>query len=264
MRGRGIRGVCTIAATILFAALIVIGLFREWRLTSLTAHLRAGLSSVGDEATFAEATARVYRHFMTFRNPKPDDPVGTALPFPLGTEADNILTGGGCSCGETSGALGIVFRQMGQDFRIIQINVVNGGPSHIMVEAKASSGRWALLDPTTGMVFRHPGDGHLMSIEEVQALDESARATLPEYYRTEWSLFGPYRRTNWERIPWLRTLVKLFVRNEEKFKQISLRAMLIEPGAGLVWFGAGGLALVAFLRFGRMRRKAPAALQPTA
>lgn len=219
----------------LFAILVAVGLCREFRVQQLTEPFVHRLDHDRSESALMDVAKAVSERFRTANAA---GGVGRRWPFPFGTAADYLLTGG--SCGQASLALGAIFDRAQQPFRIVQINVKEWGASHVMVESCAPDGRWILLAPLTGFRFIHPETGGAMTLEEVRALPGEKRAWIPPVYQGRWSLWGPVRRTNWGPLDGLREVASSVV-GEDTVAAFSLRALFLEPGLLMAGIGAAGL-----------------------
>lgn len=208
---------------------------RQYRASVLTAPIIQGLRI--DDAE--EATRRVAARF---RDIEERGPVGTPPPWPLRTEADNLLTGG--DCGSAAGALGAAFVSRGRPFRIIQVNVGPEGAGHIMVETPDDDGRWVLLDAVEGRGFPDPRDGRLLGIDEIRAFPVDQRGWLAEEYLGEYSLFTPYRRTNWNRLGPIAGAVAA-VRGEQWMTETSLRSEILASDGPLTVAAVVAMLLLA-------------------
>lgn len=208
---------------------------RQYRASVLTAPIIQGLRI--DDAE--EATRRVAARF---RDIEERGPVGTPPPWPLRTEADNLLTGG--DCGSAAGALGAAFVSRGRPFRIIQVNVGPEGAGHIMVETPDDDGRWVLLDAVEGRGFPDPRDGRLLGIDEIRAFPVDQRGWLAEEYLGEYSLFTPYRRTNWNRLGPIAGAVAA-VGGEQWMTETSLRSEILASDGPLTVAAVVAMLLLA-------------------
>lgn len=196
---------------------------RQYRAAVLTAPITQGLWAGLRIDDAEEATRRVAARF---RDIDERGSVGTPAPWPLRTEADNLLTGG--DCGSAAGALGAAFVSRGRPFRIIQVNVGPEGAGHIMVETPDDDGRWVLLDAVEGRGFPDPRDGRLLGIDEIRAFPVDRHGWLSEEYLGggEYSLLAPFRRTNWNRLGPFAGAVAA-VRGEQWMTETSLRSEIL-------------------------------------
>ncbi len=173
-------------------------------------------------------------------------PVGNAAPWPLFTDADYLLIGG--DCGAAAAAIATILISRGHPFRILQVNVVAGGAKHIMVEAQDDDQRWVLIDPLGGHGFPSPRDGRLLGIEEIRALLPDQRTSLAEEFRAgDYSLFNPYRRTNWTRLGPLAGIAQA-VAGDEAMRETSFRAVMMQAERRLAEFALFGVILLVIAR----------------
>ena len=213
---------------VLLLAATALGAARLHHAALLTASINAGVSS---EVTLANALEVTRRVAARFHHIEEHGPSGEAAPWPLGSDADYLLSGG--DCGKAAGALGAVFASRGRPFRVIQVNLGKGGAGHIMFETPDDDGRWVLLDPIVGSGFPLPQDGRLMGIDEIRALPVGQREWLAAEYRDGAdSLFAPYRRTNWNRLGPFAGMVR-WGAGETWTTQTSLRAVILRSD---FWF----------------------------
>jgi len=234
------------------AAIAVFGFAREWRAEFVTRPLTVNLGDPGEMQTVRVTLDRFSKMFS-----RPHEHQLLDLHGVLNTPADFLLTGG--SCGNAALAMGMVFDQIDQPFRIIHINVSPlWGASHVMVEALTSDGKWLLLDPALGLWFPHPSTGLPMSLEEIRAFKPDDLAFIPATLRGPWSLWGPHRRTNWESIPIVGTVL-VAVLPASVTEGFSLRAAVIEPGGGLSALALSLLFLLVLDVIRRAIRQRPAA-----
>ena len=245
------RRLCWIAIPVLLIA-AALGGARVYRASVLSAPINDGVSSEIRIGNALELTRRVAARFKYIEE---HGALGTPAPWPLRTEADHLLTGG--DCGAAAAALGTVFVSRGRPFRILQANVGAGGAGHIMFETPDDSGRWVLLDPIEGHGFPRPSDGRLLGIEEIRALPESERTWLPEPYRDgEYSLYAPYRRTNWARLGVMANLVRT-VEGDAWMNETSVRVAVLEADRNLTAVALFALAMIAVIAVApRLRRGA--------
>ncbi len=187
-----------------------------------------------------------------FRDIEAHGPAGEPSSWLLRSNADRLLTGG--DCGDAALALGALFVSRGLPFRIVQVNVGEMGANHIMVEARDDDGRWVLIDAIEGRAFSRPGDSRLLGIDDIRALPPGDRDWLPEIYRDgDYSLFGPYRRTNWSRLGPLAAAVRA-VAGDAWMQETSVRAVLLRADRALVIWPLLALVLVAVARLFAIRR----------
>jgi hypothetical protein len=222
---------------------VVLGVVREHRASVLSASIDPGIPAEFKFAKTLEITRRVAARFRFIDE---HGPVGIAAPWPFRTDADNLLTTG--DCGRAAGALAAVLLSRGQAFRIVQVNLDADGANHIMVEVQDDTRRWVLVDPSEGRGFARPRDGRYLGIEEIRALPPGERAWLPEKYRDgDYSLFTPYRRTNWARLGPLADVVRA-VKGEAWMHETSLRAVMLETDRRLTEVAAASILLLAIAR----------------
>lgn len=222
---------------------------RQYRAAVLTAPITAGMPAGLRADDTVEAARRVAARFNYIEQ---HGPVSDAAPWPLWTDADYLLTGG--DCGGAAGALGAAFVSSGRPFRIIQVNVGPEGASHIMVETPDDAGRWVLLDPLVGHGFPSPRDGRLLGIDEIRALPVAERGWLAEEYRGgEYSLFAPYRRTNWARLGPIAPVVAA-VAGDEWMREVSLRSKILGADRPLTEGAAAAVLLLAVAGWFRATR----------
>lgn len=225
---------------IAMAVLVVLGVASEARSARTTHAFRRALEVPRELRALVAVTAEVGRRFEEIREGRfPSRPVAW-----LGRSASRLESGG--VCGDAAVALGAVFDQAGQPFRILQLNVGPTGAAHVVVEAVDSDGRWILLDPLMSRAISDRRTGRPLTLDEARGLGAEAQVALPpEYVDGAFSLFAPFRRTNWSRLgPLARPLEWLVGR--PRFDEISLRAILIEPGGEMAMLAGIGLAALAF------------------
>ena len=216
------------ALIVCLVAISALGAARERRVSALSAPILIGIPTERRLVNALEITRRVAERFRYIEE---HGPAGDVAPWPLRTDADYLLTGG--DCGQAAEAISAIFISRRQPFRIIQVNLGEAGASHIMIETQDDAQRWVLIDPIEGHGFPRPLDGRLLGIEEIQALPTDERAWLAEIYREgDWSLFTPYRRTNWTRLGWLSDVVRE-IEGDERMQNISLRAVMLEADGRL-------------------------------
>ena len=136
----------------------------------------------------------------------------------------------------------------------------DGAEQARMVGTQDDYHRWVLIDPLGGHGFPRPLDGRHLGIEEIRALPIEARYWLADAYRTgDWSLFMPYRRTNWSRLGPLEDVLGV-VFGESRMDEVSLRASMIEAEHRLLEIALAAMALLAVAgvlgKGGRMRNAA--------
>lgn len=226
------------------AVVVALGVVREYRASVLAASIDPGIPAEFRFAKTLEVTRRVAARFRFMDE---HGPVGQVAPWPLRTDADNLLTTG--DCGRAAGALAAVLLSRGQSFRIVQVNLDADGANHVMVEVRDDARRWVLVDPSEGRGFARPQDGRFLGIDEIRALPPAERTWLPEKYRDggDYSLFTPYRRTNWARLGPLAEVVRA-VKGEAWMHEVSLRAVMLEAERRLTEVAAAAILLLAIAR----------------
>lgn len=219
---------------------VALGVARQYRASGLTASINVGIPTELRLEHALEITRRVAARFQDI---EVHGPVSDTAPWPLRTDADYLITGG--DCGHAAGALGATFVSRGQPFRVIQVNVGPSGASHIMVETPDDTGHWVLLDPLGGHGFPAPWDGRLLGIDEIRALPVGERGWLAEEYRGgDYSLFAPYRRTNWARLgPFARVFA--VVKGDQWMREVSLRSKILGADRPLTAGAAVAVLLLA-------------------
>lgn len=205
------------------SVVFALGLAREHRISTLSAPIEAGISPGLRAADAVEIARRVAARF---RYVDEHGPVGRAAPWPLRTDADYLLVGG--DCGAAAAAIAAIFVSRRVPFRIVQVNVVAGEASHIMVEALDDGQHWVLLEPLGGHGFPSQLDGLLLGIDAIRALPSDQRGWLGEDHRTgAFSLYNPYRRTNWARLGPLADVVRA-VAGDEAMRETSITAVMMK------------------------------------
>jgi hypothetical protein len=224
---------------------------RLLRAAVLSAPINEGISSEVRLDNALELTRRVAARFHHIEE---YGPIGDVAPWPLRSDADDLLIGG--DCGHAAAALGAVFVSRGRPFRILQANVGPRGAGHIMFETPDDTGRWVLLDPIRGVGFQRPGDRHFLGIDEIRALPPQERGWLAEEYRTgSLSLFAPYRRTNWARLGLLASAVRA-VEGERWMNETSLRVWVLKSDR--LFTEGSVIAIVLMAIGGVLIRRSPA------
>lgn len=252
----GRLGAAAVWLSAVLGALVVIGVASEIVAARTTRPFRSEAGFRGRVVDLVAATRGVGRRFEEIRTGG----------YPrrritwLARSASRLEAGG--ICGDAAVALGAVFDQAGQPFRILQLNVGPTGAAHVVVEARAADGRWILLDPLMSRAIADRRSGQPLTLEEARRLAGEDRAALdPEYVDGAFSLLAPSRRTNWSRLGPLRAVLEPFG-GRRRFEETSLRALLIEPGGEIATLAGLGLVVLAALRMSSRSRGLPPAGGP--
>jgi len=138
------------------------------------------------------------------------------------------------SCGNFSHVLAELCKTAGMPVRMVQLyqNGVYG--AHIIIEAKVN-GRWAAADGIFKTYFLNP-DSSLANMDDLKNNLAYFENQFPDNYPYK-SAYNEFRYTNWQKIPVVMPLFKVFltaIKGKEWVKTFSMRSYLLNLHK--VWF----------------------------